>query len=76
MKGCEIQCGNRFHYLLIWSCLSTVLCQSGRHGAAVCMRAHLTHFTQRKTKNRRPGFKPDKFMQITAMLWTEYIKAV
>lgn len=20
MKGCEIQCGNRFHYLLIWPC--------------------------------------------------------
>lgn len=75
MKGCEIQCGNRFHYLLIWPCW-TVSCQSRRHWAAVCMCAHLTHFTHWSTKNRQPGFKPEKFMQISAMLWTEYIKAV
>lgn len=75
MKGCEIQCGNRFHYLLIWPC-HTVVCQSRRHWAAVYMCAYLTHFTRWGTKNRRPDFKPDKFMQIPAILWREYIKCV
>ncbi len=53
MKGCEIQCGNRFPYLLIWPCQSTVLCQGSRHGAAVCMCVQLTHFTQWRTKKGR-----------------------
>lgn len=76
MKGCEIQCGNRFRYLLIWPCQSTILCQSSRHGTAVCMCVHLTHFMHRRTKSGQPGLHSDKFIQIQAMLWTEFIKAV
>lgn len=44
MKGCETQCGNRFHYLLIWPC-RTASRQSRGRGAAACTCARLTHFT-------------------------------
>lgn len=40
MKGCEIQCENRFRHLLIWPCQSTILCQSSKHGAAMRACVH------------------------------------
>lgn len=65
MKGCEMQCGNRFDYLLIWRLPRSFVSEQETLHACV----HIKH-TSRNAALRTGGviLKPHKFMQIAALL--------